>query len=67
MASQIKKEKSITPPLNHRLSTSATPSPSQSNYDNPDAPLNLSKPKQSLLNHMSRSVSKTFVFLDFFF
>lgn len=58
MASQIKKEKSITPPLNHRLSSSATPSPSQSSYDNPDAPLNLSKPKQSFANHLGRSVCK---------
>lgn len=57
MASQIKKEKSITPPLNHRHATSATPSPSQPTYDNPDAPLNLSKPKQSFANHLSRSVS----------
>lgn len=56
-ASQIKKEKSITPPLNHRHGSSATPSPSQSSYDNPDAPLNLSKPKQSFANHMGRSVS----------
>lgn len=57
-ASQIKKEKSITPPLNHRLATSATPSPSQQTYDNSDAPLNLSKPKQSFANHLSRSVSR---------
>lgn len=56
-ASQIKKEKSITPPLNHRLATSTTPSPSQQTYDNADAPLNLSKPKQSFANHLSRSVS----------
>lgn len=56
-ASQIKKEKSITPPLNHRMATSATPSPSQQQtYDNSDAPLNLSKPKQSF-NHLGRSVS----------
>lgn len=57
MASQIKKEKSNTPPLNHRHAASATPSPSQQSYDNPDAPLNLSKPKQSFANHLSRSVS----------
>ncbi|XP_055317303.1 transcription factor SOX-6 isoform X2 [Sitodiplosis mosellana] len=56
MASQIKKEKSITPPLNHRHASSATPSPSS--YDNPDAPLNLSKPKQSFANHLGRSVTK---------
>lgn len=57
-ASQIKKEKSITPPLNHRLAASATPSPSQQQtYDTSDAPLNLSKPKQSFANHLSRSVS----------
>lgn len=58
-ASQIKKEKSITPPLNHRLATSATPSPAQQTYESPDAPLNLSKPKQSFANHLNRSVSST--------
>lgn len=38
-------------------STSATPSPSQSQsaYDDPDAPLNLSKPKQSLLNQIANA------------
>lgn len=64
-SSQIKKESSITPPLGHLAntqlgcgrSTSATPSPSQSQsaYDDPDAPLNLSKPKQSLLNHIKNA------------
>lgn len=62
MASQIKKEKSITPPLNHRTATSATPSPSQSNYDNSDTPLNLSKPKQSFGNHFNRSVDILFLY-----
>lgn len=57
MASQIKREKSITPPINHRHTASATPSPSQQSYDNSDAPLNLSKPKQSYANHLGRSVS----------
>lgn len=68
-ASQIKKEKSITPPLNHRLATSATPSPSQqqTGYDNSDAPLNLSKPKQSFANHLSRSVSLSFENFYFIF
>lgn len=62
-ASQIKKEKSITPPLNHRMATSATPSPSQQQtYDNSDAPLNLSKPKQSFANHLGRSVSLKSIF-----
>lgn len=52
----IKIEKSATPPLNHLStsvrSTSATPSPQASSHDDPDAPLNLSKPKQTLLNHL---------------
>lgn len=56
LVSQIKKEKSITPP-NHRSTASATPSPSQTNFDLADTPLNLTKPKQSLLNHMNRLVS----------
>lgn len=70
MASQIKKEKSITPPLNHRHAASATPSPSQQSYDNSDAPLNLSKPKQSFANHLGRSVSCakfSFTFVRFTF
>lgn len=73
-ASQIKKEKSNSPPLNHRLAASATPSPSQQSYESSDAPLNLSKPKQSFANHLGRSVShyvnthkKSILFYRFFF
>lgn len=59
--SSINKDKSVTPPLSTNQigsggqigrSASATPS-SIDAQDDPDAPLNLSKPKQALLNHIS--------------